>query len=74
MRVIWFLIFLVLVAIIVVFAFQNSDSIAINYPDQSFAIQSIHLPMSVLIGASYLLGMLTGWTVIGFQTDGAAPD
>ena len=66
MRFVWFLIFLIFVAIIGFFAFENSDPVAINYPDQSLSIQSIHLPMSVLIGGIYLLGMLTGWTVIGF--------
>jgi lipopolysaccharide assembly protein A len=66
MRYVWFLIFLVFVAIIGVFAFVNSDPVAINYLDQSFSVQSVHLPMSVLIGGIYLLGMLTGWTVIGF--------
>ena len=66
MRFIWFLIFLIFVAIIGVFAFENSDPVAINYLDQSLSVQSIHLPMSVLIGGIYVLGMLTGWTVVGF--------
>jgi uncharacterized integral membrane protein len=66
MRFIWFLIFLIIVAIIGVFAFENSDPVAINYLDQSLSVQSIHLPMSVLIGGIYVLGMLTGWTVVGF--------
>ena len=66
MRFIWFVIFLIFVAIIGVFAFENSESIPINYRDQSLSVQTIHLPMSVLIGGVYVLGMLTGWTVIGF--------
>ena len=66
MRYVWFLIFLIFVAIIGVFAFENSDSVAINYLDQNLSVQSIHLPMSVLIGGIYVLGMLTGWTVVGF--------
>ena len=66
MRYLWFLIFLIFVAIIGVFAFENSDPVAINYLDQSLSVQSIHLPMSVLIGGIYVLGMLTGWTVVGF--------
>ena len=66
MRFLWFLLFLIFVAIIGVFAYLNSDDAAINYPDQSFSIQSIHLPMSVLIAGVYVLGMLTGWTVVGF--------
>lgn len=66
MRVFWFLIFLVFLVIVNIFAFENSESVAINYLDQSMSVQSIHLPMSVLIGGIYVLGMLTGWTVIGF--------
>ena len=66
MRYVWFLIFLIFVAIIGVFAFENSDPVPINYLDQSLSVQSIHLPMSALIGVIYVLGMLTGWTVVGF--------
>ena len=66
MRYVWFLIFVIFVAIIGVFAFENSEPVAINYLDQSLSVQSIHLPMSVLIGATYVLGMLTGWIAIGF--------
>jgi lipopolysaccharide assembly protein A len=66
MRYVWFLIFVIILAIIGVFAFENNNPVAINYLDQSLSVQSIHLPMSVLIGATYVLGMLTGWAVIGF--------
>jgi lipopolysaccharide assembly protein A len=66
MRFIWFVIFLIFVAIIGVFAFENSEPTPINYRDQNLSVQTIHLPMSVLIGGIYVLGMLTGWTVIGF--------
>jgi putative membrane protein len=66
MRYFWFLIFLIIVAIIGVFAYENNERVAINYLDQSLSVQSIHLPMSVLIGVTYVLGMLTGWIVIGF--------
>lgn len=66
MRYVWLFIFLIFVAIVGLFAVENSDPVAINYLDQSLSVQSIHLPMSVLIGGVYVLGMLTGWTVIGF--------
>ena len=66
MRYVWLLIFLIMVAIVSVFAYENNDRVAISYLDQSLSVQSIHLPMSVLIGATYVLGMLTGWIVIGF--------
>ena len=66
MRFIWFVIFLILVAIIGVFAYENSERVPINYLDQNLTVQSIHLPMSAMIGGIYVLGMLTGWTVVGF--------
>ena len=66
MRYIWFLVFLIFAAIVSVFAYQNNDPVAINFLDQNLTVQSIHLPMSVLIGATYALGMLTGWSVVGF--------
>lgn len=66
MRFVWFLLFLIFVTIVGVFAFENSEPVAINYLDQSLSVQSIHLPMSVLIGGVYVLGMFTGWAVIGF--------
>lgn len=66
MRFIWFVIFLIFAAIIGVFAFENNEPVPINYLDQSLSVQTIQLPMSVLVGGIYVLGMLTGWTVIGF--------
>jgi uncharacterized integral membrane protein len=66
MRYVWLLLFVIIVAIICVFAYENNDPVAINYLDGSLSVQSIHLPMSVLIGATYVLGMLTGWIALGF--------
>jgi uncharacterized integral membrane protein len=66
MRFIWFVIFLILVGIIGVFAYENSEPVPITYLDQGLTVKSIHLPMSAVIGGVYVLGMLTGWTVIGF--------
>src|ERR1022692_4238539 len=40
MRYVWLLIFLIFVAIIGVFAFENSDPVPINYLDQSLSVQS----------------------------------
>ncbi len=69
MRWLWFLIFLLLAAAIITFAVINRDRVAINYinyVDQTFSVQSIHVPMAALIAGVYVLGMLTGWTVVGF--------
>jgi uncharacterized membrane protein YciS (DUF1049 family) len=61
MRTFYLLILLVIVAAIGVFAYQNNEYVTIYYLDRSGTSR-----MSILLGAVYLLGMLSGWTVIGF--------
>lgn len=66
MRWLWLLIFLVTVALIAAFAILNRGLVPINYPDKTLSVKSMELPMAALVGAVYFLGMLTGWTVVGF--------
>jgi uncharacterized membrane protein YciS (DUF1049 family) len=61
MRFVYLLILLVVLAAIVVFAAQNNVEVTLRFLDQSL---SSTLP--VLIAVVYALGMLTGWTVVGF--------
>jgi len=61
MRFVYFLILFIVVAALLIFAAQNNEPVTLNYLDRSI---STH--MSLLIGAVYLLGMVSGWTVIGF--------
>jgi len=61
MRFIYLLILLVVLAAVVVFAVQNNEAVTLRYLDRSL---SSTLP--VLIAVVYVLGMLTGWTVVGF--------
>jgi len=61
MRVIYFLILLLLFGAIGVFALQNREVIALQYLDRSVSCR-----LSLLIAVVYLLGMVGGWTVIGF--------
>jgi lipopolysaccharide assembly protein A len=60
MRFIYFLLLLVFVAAVAMFAYQNNVDTEIKYLDNSKT-----LPLPALIGIVYALGMLTGWTVIG---------
>jgi len=60
MRKIYFLILLVFLAAIGIFALQNRETITLNYLGQS-----ISCPPSLLIAIVYVLGMVSGWTVIG---------
>jgi uncharacterized integral membrane protein len=61
MRLFYFLILLAIVAIIAVFAVQNDESVTLH-----FFNRTIGSPMSFLIACVYFLGMLSGWTVVGF--------
>jgi uncharacterized integral membrane protein len=60
MRLFYFLILLLIVAALVVFVVQNNEEVTLNYLNRS-----ISSPMVLLIGAVYVLGMLSGWTVVG---------
>ena len=60
MRVFYTLILLVFLGATAIFALQNREMITIQYLDRSVSCQ-----LSLLIAIVYLLGMLTGWTMIG---------
>jgi uncharacterized integral membrane protein len=60
MRAICFILLLLLLAAIGVFAYQNRDAVTIHY-----LRESISIPLALLIGGVYVAGMLTGWTVVG---------
>jgi uncharacterized integral membrane protein len=61
MRALYIFVLVLIVAALAVFAYQNNESVTIE-----FFRQSISLPTSLLIAAVYVLGMLSGWTVVGF--------
>jgi uncharacterized integral membrane protein len=60
MKVIYGLVLVLFLAAIAVFAFQNNRSENVTLLNQSW-----ELPFPLLVGGVYLLGMLTGWTVVG---------
>jgi len=60
MKVIYFLLLMALIAAAVVFAVQNKDEVTIRYLDFS-----VVAPLAAILGAGYVLGMLSGWTVVG---------
>jgi lipopolysaccharide assembly protein A len=61
MRVVYFLILVLLVAAVGLFAWQNTEEVTLRYLDRS-----VTQPLSLLIAVVYFLGMLSGWTVVGF--------
>ena len=60
MRVIYTVLLLVFVAAIITFAVQNIEPITIKFLGNSWEIA-----LALLIAAAYVLGMLSGWTVVG---------
>jgi len=63
MRFVYLFILLTVLAAVAVFAVQNNEPVTLRYLDQSI---STSLP--ALIAAVYLVGMVSGWTVVGFIT------
>ena len=60
MRVIYAVLLLVFVAAIIIFAIQNNEPITIKFLGNSWEIA-----LALLVAAAYLLGMFSGWTVVG---------
>jgi putative membrane protein len=60
-RFIYFLVLLIILAGVAVFAVQNNEEVGLR-----FLQWNAPLPMAALVGAAYALGMLSGWTVVGF--------
>jgi len=61
MRLFYFFILVVVIAAVAIFAWQNDDTITLRYLDRSMT-----QPLPLLIAVVYVLGMLSGWTVVGF--------
>jgi putative membrane protein len=60
MRFLYFLILVAFLAAVGLFAWQNHEEVTLHYLDRTLAA-----PLSLLVGAVYVLGMLSGWTVVG---------
>jgi uncharacterized membrane protein YciS (DUF1049 family) len=61
MRILYLLILVIVIAAVVIFAVQNDEEVTLRYFGQSLSTR-----LSLLIGVVYLLGMVSGWTVVGF--------
>jgi uncharacterized integral membrane protein len=61
MRLVYFIILLIVLAAVILFAVQNNETVTLQYLNQS-----VSCPLPLLIGIVYVLGMLSGWTVVGF--------
>jgi uncharacterized membrane protein YciS (DUF1049 family) len=61
MRVFYCLILLVIITAVAIFAVQNNEDVTLHYLDRH-----VSFSLAILIGVVYLLGMVSGWTVVGF--------
>ena len=60
MRFLYFLFLLVFVGAVGIFAYYNRDVVTVRFLDWSTTAS-----IAAVAGAAYLLGMVSGWTVVG---------
>ena len=60
MKVVYGFVLLVLLAGVALFVLQNRAEVTLNYLDRTLTTS-----LAMLIAATYGLGMITGWTVLG---------
>jgi uncharacterized integral membrane protein len=61
MRIFWLILLIIFLAAVSIFAWQNHEPVSIHYLDRSVSV-----PFWLVIAAVYVLGMFTGWSVVGF--------
>jgi uncharacterized integral membrane protein len=61
MRLVYILILVLVLAAVILFAVQNNETVTLQYLNQS-----VSCPLALLIGVVYVLGMVSGWTFVGF--------
>jgi uncharacterized integral membrane protein len=61
MRALYISVLILILAALAIFAYQNHESVTLQYFHGSMT-----LSMPLLIFVVYVLGMLSGWTVVGF--------
>jgi len=61
MRFFYFLILVAILAPLGIFAYQNQQPLSLRFFDQNYPEQ----PLPVVLGVVYLLGMVSGSTVVG---------
>jgi putative membrane protein len=61
MRIVYVIVLLLFLGVIGLFAYQNQEAVTLT-----FFQQSLVWPLALVIGVVYALGMLSGWSVVGF--------
>jgi lipopolysaccharide assembly protein A len=60
MRLFSFLFLLVFAGVVAIFAWQNRQEVTLN-----FIQWSLTADMAVILGGAFVLGMLSGWSILG---------
>ena len=60
MRLFYFILLVIFLGALVAFAIQNREPVAIKFLEWNESY-----PLPALLGAAYVLGMFSGWTVVG---------
>jgi lipopolysaccharide assembly protein A len=60
MRFICFLILVAAAGVVALFAYENQQQLTLHFFDRELTAS-----VPLILGATYLLGMLSGWTVVG---------
>jgi len=60
MRLFYFILLLIFIGALVAFAVQNRESVAIKFLNWGDSY-----PLPLLLGLAYVLGMFSGWSVVG---------
>ena len=60
MRLFYFILLLLFAGALAAFAVQNRDAVAIKFMEWNESY-----PLPALLAAAYVLGMFSGWTVVG---------
>jgi len=66
MRFVFLVLLVAILAGVGIFVIQNNESVTLNYKVFNYVDEHLTLPVSVLACLAYVLGMVSGWTVVGF--------
>jgi putative membrane protein len=61
MRVVYAFALVVILAAVIIFTWQNRDDVTLRFLEWK-----VSYPMALFIAVFYLLGMVSGWSVVGF--------
>ena len=61
MRYFYLALLIVILAAVIIFVFQNDEKVTLRFFEWT-----VTLRLAILVAVSYVLGMISGWSVFGF--------